>query len=298
MRLIVQRFVFPLCFLVLFLAVFYSSASALELLSKDQFALAFKKTIEKSLAGVTVKVTKPFDLTVTLPDKTESRMFLDNAYDEYRAAPANIDEIFARYMASLRLQTKEGALKKQKMGRSHIVPIVRSREYLDAFRQHLTKQKSKKEFNIVYEKINEELYAFYSFDSPQAISSMSNDDLKRLKLTLPDVRVLAQRNLMRLVGDKISIKKGNGVYAVFLDDNYESSLMLIDSFWSKKLISVKGDYVVFVPTRNVILITGSQEPKGLKIAKQIAKETYQKNGRRISWKGFVRKNGTWQVFQK
>ena len=298
MRLFVQRGVFTLFFSVLFLTLSLPSSYALELLSQEQFAQKFKTAIEKSLPNAKVKVAKPFDLKVTLPDKTESRMFLDNAYDEYRAAPENMDEIFARYMASIKLQSREKAVKNNKMEHAQIVPIVRSRDYLDAFRQYLKKQKSKKGLNIVYEKINEELYAFYSFDSPQAISSMSKDDLKRLKLKLSDVRALAQRNLMRLVGDKISIAQGNGIYMVSMDDNYESSLMLIDAFWSKKNISVKGDYVVFVPTRNVILVTGSQEPKGLQLAKQIALETYQKYGRKISWKGFVRLDGKWQVFQK
>ena len=238
MRLFVQGGVFTLSFSVLFLALSFSSVYALELLSREQFAQQFKHAIEKSLPDVQVKVAKPFDLKVTLPDKTESRMFLDNAYDEYRATPENVDEIFARYMTSIKLSSKEEAIKKDKMGPAHIVPIVRSQSYLDAFRQHLKKQKSQKGLNVVHEKINEKLYAFYSFDSPQAISSMSKDDLKRLKLSLSEVRALAQRNLMRLVGDKITIKKGNGVYAVFLDDNYESSLMLIDDFWSKKTINL------------------------------------------------------------
>jgi uncharacterized protein YtpQ (UPF0354 family) len=49
--------------------------------------------------------------------------------------------------------------------------------------------------------------------------------------------------------------------------DYEASLLLFDDIWSGGQIKVEGDIVVAVPAKNVLLITGSQNRKGLAAAR-------------------------------
>ena len=274
-----------------------SVSHASELLSQSQFAQKFVKAIEKSIPQTKVRKIAPLKLEVITPDQSKFSLFLGNAYDAYKVDPKNINAVFSQYITAIKRQAEQSSVNQKTLGREFIVPLVRSRDYLETIRRQYKKHKPNEPINIVHEKINKDLYAFYSFDTPTVMRSLSIDDLKQLKLKLSDLRELAQRNLMRIVGKKIKVKQGDGFHAIFIDENYESSLMLVDAFWSEKMIPVKGDYVVFVPVRGMLFVTGSENAQGIKSAKQLAGEIYKKFGRKISNKGFVRRSGKWTVFQ-
>ena len=52
--------------------------------------------------------------------------------------------------------------------------------------------------------------------------------------------------------------------------NYEASLLLIDDIWSSGQVKVNGDIVVAIPTRDVLLVTGSRNRSGLKRVRELA----------------------------
>lgn len=68
------------------------------------------------------------------------------------------------------------------------------------------------------------------------------------------------------------------------DGNYEASLLLADEIWQSKQIPVKGDYVVAIPSRDTLLITGSEDVENLAKIKELATSTakdspYRRTGR-------------------
>jgi hypothetical protein len=67
---------------------------------------------------------------------------------------------------------------------------------------------------------------------------------------------------------------------VLLDENYEASILLIDEYWTRKNFDVAGDIVVFVPARNVVMVTGSEDEEGLRIASIVAQNGYDELGLR------------------
>ena len=54
--------------------------------------------------------------------------------------------------------------------------------------------------------------------------------------------------------------------------SYEASLLLADGIWSSGQITVDGDIVVAVPSRDALLVTGSRNRRGIARLRAMAAE--------------------------
>ena len=78
--------------------------------------------------------------------------------------------------------------------------------------------------------------------------------------------------------------------------DYEASLVLLDSIWSDGQMDVKGDVVVAIPTRDLLLVTGSQDTQGIEKLKQMVKEASTDGSYRLTQKLFVHRSGRFDEF--
>jgi uncharacterized protein YtpQ (UPF0354 family) len=62
-------------------------------------------------------------------------------------------------------------------------------------------------------------------------------------------------------------------------------------------MDVKGDTVVAIPNRDLLLVTGSQNPHGIEKLKQMAKESATAGAYRLTQKLFVYRNGKFDEFK-
>jgi uncharacterized protein YtpQ (UPF0354 family) len=83
------------------------------------------------------------------------------------------------------------------------------------------------------------------------------------------LRALAIENLKRVL-PKIEMRRVGEVALMSAGGNYEASLLLIDDIWSSGQIQVDGDIVVAIPTRDVLMVTGSRSRSGLKLVREMA----------------------------
>jgi len=74
--------------------------------------------------------------------------------------------------------------------------------------------------------------------------------------------------------------------------------LLLDSIWSAPQIDLQGDIVVAIPTRDLLLVTGSQNPKGIEEVKQIVKEASSRFSYRLTPKLFVYRSGRFDEFRE
>jgi hypothetical protein len=78
--------------------------------------------------------------------------------------------------------------------------------------------------------------------------------------------------------------------------NYEASLLLLDSIWSGLEKEVIGEVVVSVPTRDLLVVTGSGDSAGLERIKRLAKDASGRLSYRLTPKLFVYRNGKFEEF--
>jgi uncharacterized protein YtpQ (UPF0354 family) len=79
--------------------------------------------------------------------------------------------------------------------------------------------------------------------------------------------------------------------------DYVASLLLFDDLWDKFADSVDGEQVATVPSRDILLYTGSRSEEGLAAIRRKSEETLNAAPHAISSSLIVRKVDHWELFQ-
>jgi len=190
----------------------------------------------------------------------EMRHYVDNMYADYTAQPESLRSILQRYMSSAgELYSRD--LDKAVM-KENIVAIIKPVEYLEETQKMANEMGAKKDIGNLYDKYNDQLIILYAVDSKNNIQYLLSGQLEGLGIKRDSLRSLAIRNLQRLLTD-VKIEGGDGVFMFTAGGNYEASLILMQELWTKENLPVKGDFVIAVAARDLLLISGSQDKTGI-----------------------------------
>jgi uncharacterized protein YtpQ (UPF0354 family) len=269
------------------------SGCSKQALLPSQFTKEFADALRKSSPALKVEIVKDLELKVTSADGSELSAFLDNAYDMYRQDPKAKSEVIGRFIVAT-LETAAGVPEKVESAR--IIPVIKDRPWLEESREALLSRGAKKTPEYVYENFSPDLIIVYAEDSPKNIRYVTPKDLEEIKIEQKQLRELATENLKRLL-PKIERRGTNGLYMLTAGGNYEASLLLLDSIWNDGQMDVLGDIVVAVPTRDLLLVTGSQDQEGIEKVTQIVKKSFSEGfSYRLTQKLFVYRNGKFTEF--
>jgi uncharacterized protein YtpQ (UPF0354 family) len=136
----------------------------------------------------------------------------------------------------------------------------------------------------------------YVADSEHAVRYLSEADLVEAKVDRANLRAQAIENLRRL-HPEVRVMGTKGLYMVQLEGTYESSMLLSKNLWEMPDLAVKGEFIVAVPTRDVLLITGTLEREGLEMTRKIVAEASATGSYRISPKLFIRRDGQFEAWE-
>ena len=269
---------------ILILIIITSSVYAeTAVLSKSEFTEAFFKRVTEELKEADITKISTLHIKIENLDKNTLNIYLDNAYDVYLSKERSIEDIFFDQINVIKSQT--AALESSDV--NSILPVIKPKSYIEAAKAQLKESGyTKDELPFYIEQLNEDIYVLYVFDTPESMRFMSPDE--RADLDTKSVRNTATQNLDAYyieVGATIEELDTNGKGKVFLftaDENYEASAILSPSLWRKDLIDVEGDYVAFIPARNVALIAGSDDKEGLNFASNLARQAYSELAYSIS----------------
>jgi uncharacterized protein YtpQ (UPF0354 family) len=271
-----------------------SGCSESRVLTPKQFTKEFADTLRKSSDGLSIETIEDFHLKVTRPSGKHFNSFLNNAYDIYKQDPKTKLEVIQKFVVAA-LETEELA---EGVDRRRIVPVIKDRAYLEASRKEMVRRSDMKNIeDRVYEDFNSELIIFYAEDSPKNIRYLTVDALEEAKIARRELRALAAENLERLL-PKIERRGGDGVYMVTAGGDYEASLLVLESIWTDGEMRVRGDFVVAIPTRDLLLVTGSEHQEGIQKLRWIAQQAFEKEFPfRLTPKLFVYRNGRFEDFE-
>jgi uncharacterized protein YtpQ (UPF0354 family) len=265
-----------------------------DVLSPAAFTREFADAFRKAQPGLKVVVVKNLELKLTTANGHESTSFLDNAYDAYKQNPKAKNDVLARFVSGgLDALNSSG----RGVDRTRIVPVLKDRAWLEETRQTMLSRGAKEAPEHVSEDFSAELIVLYAEDSPTSIRYLGPKDLEQVKVKKTELRALACENLQRLL-PKIERRGTNGVYMLTAGGDYEASLLLLDAMWNAGELDVKGDVVVAIPARGLLLVTGSQHPQGIKTIQQMAKEAATRAPYRLTEKLFVHRNGRFDEFKE
>nr|WP_294785835.1 DUF1444 family protein [uncultured Flavobacterium sp.] len=255
------------------------------LLTEKEFALKFAKKLSENTKGL--KIISIDELTIKSEyNGTEHQFFLNNAYSEYSSDPKNSNEIIKKYLNGISAMF----LPKELLNADKILPVIKDKRFI----KKLEDINANFEKNHIYEFYNEELFIFYVEDRENSIHYISKDDLEEISFPLEKLHEKAIQNL----ADQFKMERhgDNGYFMLTAGGNYESSLILLD-IWHPENFSVDGNFVIGIPSRDVLIITGSADSANLHRLYDVVQNINETGDHVVSDKIFEFKSGIFQVLE-
>lgn len=267
-------------------------------LDQRAFTRAYAERLQQALPKAKVQVKGPLEVRWTPPGGTEATSYLDNAWKEYAADPARLGEVLDRLVGAAQEVGREAG---RTVDPRRVVPVIKDRGWLEESRRALRASGAEDVSKVaeINEDYNGALTIFYAEDREKGIAYLTAEALAKAGLKRSELRALAVRNLKGLL-PAIDLEGGDGLYMVTAGGDYEASLLLVDDLWTGPDIApkVRGAVVVAVPARDLLLVTGSEDPAGLEkvreLAAKVLKEgTYTLTDQLFVWRGgrFVQFDG-------
>jgi uncharacterized protein YtpQ (UPF0354 family) len=275
---------------VILATVVSGGCSKQDILTPSQFTKEFAAAMRSVSPPSKVRIVEDLQIEVTPPDGHKWTSFLQNAYDQYKQDPTAKQEVIQRYVTS---SFESFSAQSRPIDRSRIVPVIRSRHLFEETSRALG---GRQKIDLpVHDDFIADLLILYAEDNPKTMRYVGEAEFASLKVDRKKLRALACENLKRLL-PKIERKGANGLYMLIAGGDYESSLLLVDSMWNAKKLDVPGDIVVGIPTRDVLLVTGTGNASGIARAGAIAKKTFEQGSYALTPKLFVYRNGRFEEF--
>lgn len=258
-------------------------------LSPAEFTLEFAKGLRAARPGVKVEILGDKQLSLSVGAGKPSTAYLDNAYIEYIRDPGALKTIIEKFSQSL----AEWMGSKDPVNRSQIVPVVKDRNWLADIREALKQRGAKDPQDNIYDELNAELVIVYAEDSPRSIRYLTPKLFSALGIAREDLRSLAVENLRRIV-PRFEVRPGTLFSQVRADGTYDVSLLLFEEIWANRQIQADGDYVVAVPSRDALLVTGSRNPAGIAKLSEVAAQISIDSPYRLTSDLFVYREGSFR----
>ncbi|HEY6900866.1 MAG TPA: DUF1444 family protein [Puia sp.] len=245
-----------------------NSSSSSSRLSKRAFCGLYRDSMAHRYPAVRFEVIDESTIR-SVAGTTEARYYIDNAYATYMSEkPDSLGAILHRF-ANSASDVYELDLASQT---DNIVPVVRSMKNVLGIKEMMAKTVKKPGATMLFETYNDELAVCYAIDTKNNIRYMMEKDLDSMHLSMDSLRAKSMRNLAR----KLTVRRegDNGIYMWVAGGNYEASLILLKDLWTKEQLPVDGEFVIAIPSRDVVLITGSRNKAGIQKLTEFTKKTF------------------------
>lgn len=264
-------------------------------LSPDAFTDYYVASLKQASPSLEVEVVHELELKVSEEGSdNQFQTFLDNAYAAYINDQEARDEIIEQFVAS-QIETFE-MHKRPGIDPERIVPIVKDRQWMTSVMEAM--EENEVDFPPpLFRTYNSELQVFYAEDSEHNIRYLNTENLEKLSYSEDELYDLACGNLKRMLNGNIEVSGTDGIYMLTAGGNYETSLMLFNSLWRGNFLEVMGRTVISIPTRDLLLVTGSEDEEGIERIRQVGEQALQDTPYCVTPVLFVWEEGKFEVFE-
>lgn len=230
-------------------------------LDAEAFTAELAERLRAALPGAEVQVSAPLSLAVAGLHGIQ-QVFLDNVYRHAASAgdDAGREAVVAEWIASA-----STANASDDATLDDVVPVLKSPEWFEALppladglpRPHRS------------ETLNAHLAIVYAVDTPHNVAYVGESWFVERNIDAAGLRRRAVDNLRgKLPG--LEVQRGGGLNMVVAGGHYEASILLFDEFWAREVARLRGDPVVAIPARDVLVFADSEDPKAIADLRQHA----------------------------
>jgi len=251
--------------------------------TKDEFSLLFSKLLQERLPSFTVEFISESELRVRNAEGKEATTYLHNLWLKYSRETEDRSELIEKYARMAENLHAEEA----PVNRDTIVAMIKEAGYLKTINP-MAKTMS--------EHLCGDLWIIYAVDRPETVVTLGQDDMTSAGVSEGELRALATKNLQRILPE-VECHGDGPLYQLTAEMGYDASLLLFDSMWEDLADSVEGQIVATVPSRDVLLYTGSASPAGLREMREQSQIVANSAPHAVSESLIVREGGKWAVFK-
>ena len=252
-----------------------------------EFTAKYLEVVSKRYPQVDYETKENLVLKATFGDKQEITHYLDNAYRAYKIEPTELDEVLETFIKAKADLYNE---REETIDVSRIVPIIKPIQYFDDLKLLGKDVENYQVPELIWEKYNDDLIIVYAEDRENNINYFTQDKFDALNINKDTLLQFAVDNLNNLL-PKIEKVGENGNFGLIAGGDYEVSLILMSSLWTKDNFEVDGDIVIAIPNRDLVFITGSNDLNSIEKLKATVEESYETGNYNLT-KNFYKWNGT------
>lgn len=234
-------------------------------LDPDAFTEATAERLRAALPDALVQVSTRLALRIER-DGGSCQLFLDNVH-RAAAAVGNEDEreaLVAAWCASMLEMPAGGSA-----SADDVVPVLKAPDWFAA----LPRREDGTPVAHCTEPLNEHLVIIYAIDTPQNVAYVEASWFDEQGVPREGLRQRAVANLRgKLPG--LEVQRGRGLNMVVAGGYYEASLLLFDEFWEREAGRFRGDPVVAVPARDVLVYGDSEDPRAVEDLRRHARDIH------------------------
>lgn len=134
------------------------------------------------------------------------------------------------------------------------------------------------------------------WDRPRSISFVQDDEPARYELSADEFIARAVQNTCKNHKD-VDLAEEGPLLIARTGDAFCSALLFNAGYWNSITDRIRGELLVCVPARDVVLITGSQTPNGVEEMKKAAARVTAGGNHLISETILKRVGGQWSLFK-
>jgi uncharacterized protein YtpQ (UPF0354 family) len=152
----------------------------------------------------------------------------------------------------------------------------------------------------VLKKLNTELLVAYIVDAGRCFKYIQYRDLQTDSVSEAELHDIAIRNLSALADTgKLRVVPYGNIFAVLLDGNFESSMILLDHLWADSFRQfVTGDFLIAIPNRDILAFCDRSSSNGRNELIQVIKRLEGPEDHRLTRTLYVRRGNEWVTEDK
>lgn len=256
-------------------------------LSEQDFGKMYFDKLSEKVQGLIFISLDRLELRTKIDGQDEMRHLLDNSYAEYKNDPKDLNAIIEKYTNA----SKELFEPKEAVSLDRVVPIIKDQRFID----ETIKLNPDFEKDFLIERYNDELFIFYAENKETTIGYLKRDEIESLNIEIEELRKKAIENLVELA-TKVERHGEDGQFMLTMGGDFESSLILL-KIWDKDNFPVKGEIVIAIPARDLVLITGSDDSENLEKVKTKVKEINETGDHVVSDRLFILRNDKFETYE-
>ncbi|NOK58774.1 MAG: DUF1444 family protein [Chloroflexi bacterium AL-W] len=266
-------------------------------MNSSEFTNLFHEQAQTELSDITLQVAGDLQLYSENAHGYKLSIFLYNAYNSYLSGQKSLEEVVGDEVNAIKNQQDFS----ENTHIRSIMPVLKSKDYIESTRTQLSKADyDKEELPFFYELLNADIHILYVFDTPESMRFVSPKDMTDLGIDAKNMLNIASNNLIHYFHhinaaiQQLDTKGTGNIFLFNADENYEASGLLMHPLWDKQAIPVEGEFVAFIPARDILLVVGSHDHVGIQIATDLSARGYEERSYAISPFGYIKKGVQWE----